>query len=458
MKKNFFLLALSLCTSVIYAQEFSLKEAIDYAIINNANHKNVVVDQQIADMKQKEVLGLWKPQLSASLDVKDYLQPPTAVFDGAKFPGSPAFLASLPIDDPQRYSKGSFQIQYNNTAGIQASQLIFNSDVLVAIQASKSYSELMQKNVDRSKVDITVAVTKAYYNVLISRERIKLLDAQLERVKKMLDDTKLLNEKGFVEKIDVDRVQLGYNNLVTEKEKIGRLVELTSALLKFQMGMDMQSTIVLKDSLDMNAPIQDLPIIKEKFDYSLRADYSMTQLQLHLMELDYKRNKLKWMPTIAAYSNFSTINMSPKFDPFNFGVQSSPIKQWYPLSLIGVTMNVPIWDGGQTYYKKQQAKLNVLKTQNTLQMMESGIDMDIKISSTTYQNALSSLTTQKENIQLAQKVYDVTKIKYEQGVGGISDVVNAEASLKEAQVNYFNAMYEYLVAKTDYEKATGLIK
>ena len=449
MKKNFFLFTLMLCASVTFAQEFTLKEAIDYAITNNANHKYVIIDQQMADMKQKEVRGMGLPQIGTSLDVKDYLQPPTSVIDMSRF---------NPMLPKGTYAASSFAIPYNNTAGIQASQLIFNSDYIVALQASKTYTELAQKNVDRSKVDVTVAVTKAYYNVLISRERIKLLDAQLERVKKMLDDTKLLNEKGFVEKIDVDRVQLGYNNLLTEKEKVSRLVDLTAYLLKFQMGMDMQAAIVLKDSLDMNMAVQEVPTLTGKYDYSARSDYAMLQLQLHLNELEYKRNKMKWMPTLAAYSNFSTVNMSPNFDPLHFGIQSNAIQQWYPLSLVGVTLNVPVWDGGQTYFRKQQAKLNVVKTQNTIEYTENAIDMDIQASSTSYKNSLSSLTTQKENIQLAQKVYDVTKTKYEQGVGGILDVVNAESSLKEAQVNYFNAMYEYLVAKTDYEKATGLIK
>ena len=450
MKKNFFLLALSLCSAVAFAQEFTLKEAIDYAIINNANHQNAIIDQQIAEMQKKEVTGMGLPQLSASLDMKYYPQVPTSVFDVSNFPGSPAAKGT--------YDKGSFAVPYSNTAGIQISQLIFSSDYIVALQASKSFIDLSKKSVDRSKIETSVAVTKAYYTVLISKERMKLLDNQMDRIKKLLDDTKVLFENGFVESIDVDRITLTYNNLLTEKEKIVRLVEFTESLLKFQMGYGINSPIVLKDSLETITQTPADFILPEKFNYSDRVEYSLLESQHQLNQLDLKRNKMKWMPSLVAYGNVGATNMSGVFHPYYFGRQTDPTKQWFPISVVGVTLNVPIFDGTQTYFKTQQARLNVQKTENTLKSVESVIDLEIRNSLTSYKNALASLNTQKANIELAQKVYDVSKLKYDQGVASLLEVTTAETTLKETQINYFNSLYDFLIAKTDYEKATGVIK
>jgi outer membrane protein len=441
MKKKFFLLALSLCTSATFAQEFTLKEAIDYAIINNVNHKNVLVDQQIADLKKKEITGMGLPQLGGTIDNQDFLRVPTSLIPAAAF-GGPA----------GQYIPVQFGIQYNMSAGVQVSQLIFNSDYVVALQASKAFTELAQKNVDRSKVDITVAITKAYYLVLITRERATVLDAQLERVKKSLDEMQIMNKNGVVEKLDVDRITLTYTNLTTEKQKLGLQLEYLQYLLKFQMGMNIQSPVVLKDSLSINTDPQELPAITGKFDYGLRPDYAMVQLQLKMNQLELKRNKLKWMPTLAAYGTASENAFRSSYTFFDFS------QKWYPTALIGLKMTVPIWDGGQTYFKKKQAELNVLKSQNSIAQIENGIDIDIQSSSLAYHNALTAISVQKGNMKLAQEVYNVSKIKYEQGVGTILEVINGEASLKEATVNYYGAMYDYILAKTDYEKATGLIK
>lgn len=443
MRKNFFLLALSLCTSVAFAQEFTLKEAIDFAITNNANHKNVIIDQQIADMKRKEVRGMGLPQIGGSIDNQDFVKIPTTLIPAK------AFNPAAPAD---QYLPVQFGIQYNMSAGVQFSQLIFNSDYIVALQASKSFMELAQKNVDRSKVELTVAVTKAYYNVLVTKERASLLDVQVDRVKKLLEQMQAMNQNGLVEKLDVDRITITYNNLTSEKEKVARMIDLTEYILKFQMGMNIQSAIVLKDSLNLSSEVQDAPALTGKFDYTTRADYSMAQLQLKMNQLELKRNQMKWMPTLAAYGTFSENALRPKYTFFDFN------EKWYPTGIIGIKMTIPVWDGGQTYFKKQQAKLNIVKSQNSITYIENAIDLEIQSSSTIYKNALLALASQKANMKLAEDVYSVSKVKYEQGVGTILEVINGEASLKEALVNYYSAMYDYMIAKTDYEKATGLIK
>jgi RND family efflux transporter MFP subunit len=144
---------------------------------------------------------------------------------------------------------------------------------------------------------------------------------------------------------------------------------------------------------------------------------------------------MKWMPTLAAYGSFSENAMRPTYTFFDFS------KTWYPTGLVGIKMSIPVWDGGQTYFKKQQARLNVVKSENSISYIENAIDMEIQNSLIVFKNAVQSLSSQKANMKLAEEVFTVSKVKYEQGLGSVLEVINGESSLKESNVNYYNAMY-----------------
>jgi outer membrane protein len=419
---------------------YTLQGAIDYALANNATYLNSIVDQQLAEMKRKEIRGIGLPQIGGSADMNNFLNIPTSVIPAKAFnPMAPADMF-VPV---------RFGIQFNSSAGITVSQIVFSNDYIVALQASKAYSELSQLNVNRSKIETTVNVSKAYYNVLVSRERAKFLDLQLVRIKKLKDDIELMHQNGVVEKLDVDRVTLVYNNMLSEKEKITKLVELTEYLLKFQMGAAMSESIVLSDSLALG----DTNKVNSgnKANYAARSEYNMLEMQLKLNQLNWRRYKMAWMPTLVAFGTHSETAYRTK--P-NFLAH----EEWYPTTLVGLKMSIPIWDGGQTYFRKQAAKLEITKTQNNLKMLEGVIDLEVAASQTSFNNAVLSLQSQQANIKLAEEVYAVSKAKYEQGVGTINEVIDAETSLKESRINYFDALYEYHIAKVEYQKATGSIK
>jgi len=418
---------------------YTLQGAIDYALANNGNHLNAVIDQQLADAKRKEIRGIGLPQISGSADVNNFLNIPTSVIPAQAFnPMAPADM----------YVPVRFGIQYSSSVGVTVSQILFSSDYIVALQASKAYSELSQFNVNRSKVETTVNVSKAYYNVLVSRERAKFIDLQLVRIKKLKEDIEIMHQNGVVEKLDLDRVTLVYNNLQSEKEKVAKLVQVTEYLLKFQMGAAMNDPIVLSDSLALADTMQ---VNATKSNYASRYEYNMVEMQMKLNQLNLKRYRMSWIPTLVAFGTHSENAYRPKANFFAH-------EEWYPTTLIGLKMSIPLWDGGQTYYKRQAAKLEVAKTQNTLKMLEGAIDLEVSASQTMYNNAVISLNSQQRNIKLAEEVYSVSKAKYEQGLATINDVIDAETSLKESQINYYDALYEYHIAKVDYQKATGTIK
>ena len=418
---------------------FSLQQAIDFAQKSQLQIQNALIDEQIAGYKVKETVGIGLPQISGSFDVKDFVDLPTSLIP-AEFFGGP----------PGTYIGVKFGTQYNATAGVTASQLVFNSDYLVGLQATRTYLELAQKATQRSRIEVTAAVTKAYYTVLVNEERGKLLEANITRLKKLMEDTKVLNDNGLVEKLDLDRITVAYNNLLVEQEKINRLLGLTRAMLKFQMGMDQQAALTLTDKLD--AITFQPGEITDKFDYSKRIEYSLFETQRNIARLQLKRNRMSYLPSMFLYGSAQANAYRSEFDIFDTK------KGWYPTVLIGGTINVPIFDGLQKHYRIQQSKLELLKAENNLQFLQQSIDLERSSSGASLQNASSSLETQKRNIALAEDIYKVAKTKYDQGVGSNLEVMTAETSLKEAQTAYFSALYDALVAKVDYDKASGNIK
>ena len=255
-----------------------------------------------------------------------------------------------------------------------------------------------------------------------------------------------------MEKIDVERLELAYNNLVTEREKIQRLVGVSETLLKFQMGYDLKQPINLTDEIKADQ-LSDLDLLSDaKINYDARHEFQLMQTQETLNKIELKRYKLQYLPSLVAYASYIQQAQRSKMDFLD------PDQSWYPIGLFGVTLNVPIFNGGQKHYKIKQAKINLLKTGNSMTNLKSAIEMEVNVNSIMYKNAYSSMLMQKKNKELALNIYETTKKKYEAGVGSNLEVITAETALKESETNYLNAIYELIIAKTDLDKALGNIK
>ena len=444
-KKNTFILSLAMIiVTNTKAQEsnsanYSLQQSIDYAIKNSPNYLNSELDLKNAEYRRKEITGLGLPQVTGSVDLKNYLELPTQLLPGQFF-GAPAGT----------YIPVRFGTKYNSTAGINASQLIFSSDYIFGLKASTEFINLSKISVTRSKAELVSQVSKAYYTVIINRDRIKLLEANVVRLKKILDDTKAFNKQGFAELIDVERLEVQYNNLITEKDKTVRLIGLSETVLKFQMGYKLSDPITLSDSLNINTDTFE-ELSSSKIDITKRPDYQLLKAQQSLLDIDVKRLKWGYMPTLAAYGAYQYNAQREKFDFLDTE------QQWFKIALIGATLNLTIFDGFQRHNKIQQAKISSLKNLNTIKTIEQAGELEATVASVSYNNAYSSVLVQKKNMILAQHVYDVAQKKYQGGVGTTLEIVNAETSLKEAQTNYYNAVYDMLIAKIDYKKAIGTL-
>ncbi len=420
---------------------FSLQQAIDFALQNQKDVKNAMIDEQIAQKKVNEITGLGLPQINSSFDLREFIEIPTSLIPAEIFGGPPGSFAAV-----------KFGTKYNATAGLDASQLLFSGDYFLGLKASKVFVEISSKSTQRTKIEASATVAKAYFTVLVNEERIKLIDATIERVKQTLANTKSLLDNGFVEKIDFDRLTVTYNNLLVEQEKYQRLLKLGTYLLKYQMGMDINANLSLTDKLeDVKFDVSGSSSA-QKFDYEKRVEFGLFQSQFKLAKLDLKRQRLSYLPTAFAYGSLSGAAQRNEFDIFDTD------KKWFPTSVVGAKVTMPIFTGLQRHARNQQAKLSLLKAENNIDFIKNSIDLEVASASTILQNASSSLENQKKNITIAEDVVRVSKLKYEQGVGSNIEMITAETSLKEAQTNYFNALFDALVAKIDFDKANGNLK
>jgi outer membrane protein len=448
MKKIIVILGFGLVGSGAFAQagtgatfSFSLQQAVDYALQNQKDVKNAVIEEEIAHKKVNEIMGAGLPQINSNFDVKKFIEGPTSVVDAGNFGGPPGTYTAL-----------SFNLPYQASGGFDASQLLFSSDYFLGLKASKVFVELSTRSAQRTKIETAATVSKAYYTVLINQERTKLMDANIARLKKTMEETKAFLDNGFVEKIDYDRLTVTYNNLLVEQEKINRLLNLGTYLLKYQMGMDINAALTLTDKLEDVKLDTAKEMSAEKFDYAKRVEYNLFESQFVLSKLDLKRNKLAYLPTAVAYGGLTGTAMRNDFDMFN---SATP---WYPTALIGAKVTMPIFTGLRGSARTQQARLKLMQAENNLDYIKKAIDLELASSSTTLQNATLSFENQKKNIVIAEDVARVAKIKYEQGVGSNLELITAETSLKEAQTNYYSALFDAIVAKIDFDKANGNLK
>ncbi|WP_183573330.1 TolC family protein [Mucilaginibacter sp. X5P1] len=475
MRNTVFIMAL-LCTVAVnsYAQQaplrdstynFSIQDCVNYAYQHQDSVVNAGLDVKSAEYRVKEITGQGLPQISGTASFQDYLKTPSILFpdfisapiysilnqQNVKNSSTGEVIPATPPGGTPAEQKVSLYQTYNSNLGLTLNQIIFDGSYLVGLKASRTYKELSQRMYTRSKIEANVNVTKAYYQVLVSNEQIKLLDANLKQLKQQFDETVQENKQGFVEKIDVDRISVQYNNLVTSRENTLRLLVLNLQLLKFQMGMPIQANLILKSKLediDLNNDVAN--DVSDTSFYHKRIEYDLAETSVKLNELDLQNKKSHYLPTLSAVGNTALTYQNNSFGQL--------FSTSYPATYIGLSLNVPIFSGGQRINQVRQSKITVLKSQNDLYNLKNALSLQANSARVSYINGLQTLNNQKQNQVLAEEVLKVAKIKYQQGVGSSIEVTQAQTSLDAADNQYIQGLYDALVSKVDLDKAYGRIQ
>ncbi len=442
---------------------FTLEQCIQFALDNSIRSKNAQIDQQIAKAKVRETVGIGLPQITvnSSLVHNPTLPRFFALYSGPTgFLGDLSSVPGLKVGDVVA-AKSPFQLPSSGSASATVNQILFNGSYLVGLKAASTFQELSLKTREQTEQDIIQLVTKAYYSVLINKERTQLFDNNINRVDSLLKNTTALNKNGFAESIDVDRVKVSLNNLISERDKFTNLNELGLQLLKFQMNYPQDQPIAITGNIQEVEVNSDVDAYKEDWNYRNRPDYKVLEVNQRLQQLNIRNQYATAAPVLSAFATLGYSTQAPNVSSL-FG-SSAEFKdngllgpdKWYQYSQLGVSLSMPIFTGFSRSARIQQEKLKLNQINNNFVALKNSIDIEITQASTSFNNALKTLTAQKENQELAGNVARVTKIKYQQGVGSSLEVTDAENSLRQAQTNYYSALFDAMVAKVDLDKAYG---
>jgi outer membrane protein len=403
----------------------------------------------------------------------------------------------------------AFGLQYAGNTSASFSQMLFDGSYLIGLRAAKVYEELSKKQTQQAEIDVVEQVSKAYYSTLVARSRLTLLARNVHRLDTLLYQTNQTFKAGFAEKLDVDRLRVQRNNLVVEQQKAQRLTEVSVALLKFQMGLPQSQAVQLTDSLGAavvdagalrqrlgvanfntgggdqslggvptvpapttsQAPVNNAPVANNTgqpvqanaaFNYNNRIEFSTLETQQALAGLDLANRQRGAYPRLSLTAAYGFTGSAPSVkDLFAFRGPESVNglgllnQNWFGFGNVGLALNVPIFDGFRRKYQVQQARLQQKTIEHGFETLRQSIDLQDAQSRATLVNALDVLDNQKDNLALAADVARVSKIKFQAGVGSNVELITAETDLRQAQTNYYAAIYDVLVAKVDRDKATG---
>lgn len=413
---------------------YSLQQCLDYAYENQDSMKNARLDVKIATETVRETVGRGLPNITFNAGLTDNLILSKQLLPGQFF-GKPAGTF-VPI---------TFGVPWQASYTGQATQLLFDASYLVGLRAAAVVKSLSVKSLSRTKIQATIQVTKAYYNVLASQERLKLANSSITRIARNLSDTRGMNKAGFAELIDVQRAEVQYNNAVTDQKQAVNGILIALYALKFQIGMP------LEFSLNVAGEVKDVNLAEladtTSLPYAGRIEYALYETQVEATRLQWKNARAALFPKLSAYGNYGKNWFSTSF--------TNILKVGYPGSTIGLSLTWNVFDGGQTIHRINEGRYTWEKSKNNLHNVQKGIQFQVQSSRLAYLNNLAGVQNQQRNRQLAQNVYSSSKIKYTEGIGSNLELSQAEISLEEAETNYINSLLNVLVSKVDLDAALG---
>jgi len=422
--------------SARHIHSFSAKQAVDYALQNAVQVKNALLDIRLQYQQNKQITAAALPHISGSVDFTDFLSIPTQLIP-AEFAGGPAGT----------YFPVKFGTKYTGSYGANLQQIIFDGQVFVGLQARKAAIKNAELTADITKEQIKANVYKVYYQLVVAKRQITTLDANIDNYQKLLHDTKIIYTNGFAEKLDVDKVQVQLINLQTQKLKAENQVEAGKEGLKLLMNIPQSDSLYLSDTLSDEELKSN--ILDAGYNYEDRKQFQQLETAIELGKYNVKRYQLSRIPTLTFSANY---NNNAQRTTFNFFKKDEP---WYSSSFLSLHLSIPIFDGGERQANINTARLNLQKLNNSVDQLKQSIDNDVAQARINMKSAILTMDAQKKNIELAQQVYNSTKLKYEQGLGSNQEISTAQADLVTAQNNYYGSLYDAIIAKIDYLTATG---
>lgn len=446
------------------AVQLSLEDAIDYALENSLKVKDAQIAIADAEEQIVERRSTGLPQVNGSLRFQHYLAVPRQplpegfdifglfgqalavdLYDQLSPPTQMAVDQSFSGNGGGGGEEGiAFFLQNNFTAGVDISTMIFDGSFFVALKAARAYRQYTLRDYATKQRDVENAVIEAYLPVLLLQENIELLQKNIKNLEQLLFETRELYKAGFAEQLDIDRQELSLSNLRIERENLVRQKNISVTNLKYTIGFPIDEPLVVSDDLDAMATEAEV-LLSEDANPAARPEVALIDQAIRMNELNIKLNKAGYLPSLSA---FGAVQQQYQGNDFETGF-------WAPSAYVGLSMDVPIFDGFNKKAKIQRARLDLEKARIQREDLVRGISLEVANAQTNFRNASSRLQSQEQNLNLAERIYETAQVKYREGVGSSLEVTQAEQSLYTTQSNYMQALYDVLQSKARLEMALG---
>lgn len=432
----------------------TLKDAQEYAVVNNLTLENARLDIEAAEKKVWETTAIGLPQINGNIDYQ-YIpgEIPTANFTDsssmqlydyiftslqmleAQHPG--VDIGNVPtIDAGEPFALG---VKNSTTYGATVSQLIFSGEYLVGLQASKTYLQISKLSHEKQEIELRANVLNSYVSILILENNLNIINSSIENMQLLVNETKQMSEQGFLESTDVDQLQISLNSLINSKKTVQRQIDISYMLFKILLGSDLNNTINLtQDLTSVYDQIVGRPVNTE-FDITNNVDFKMLDNQVKVSELSLKREKTKYLPTISAFYAYTDKTNKASFD---FTINH----------IIGVNVSVPVFSSFQRNAQVQQAKIEYEKTLNNQTLLERNLNIQAQQLRFNFESALEKYAVTDQNVDLSKRVYEKTSKKYKQGMVSSMDLTQANNTYLQAESDKINALMELVGTKIKLEK------
>ena len=446
-KKTFFCILLALGVSLFSASRvqadeplrLSLEQAIAHALEHNLELRNAKADARIASRQVWEITASGLPQVDGTVGYQYFTDLPTNLIPAEFFGGEPGEFAEV-----------QFGTEQNVTATLSVSQLIFDGSYIVGLQAARIFRELSERIYIRSEAEIKSMVSETYYLNLATAQNLEIMRENMGNLEKTLYESEKMLEAGFTDPINVDQLQLTVANLKNRITGMERQKALTRNLLKFQIGLDVGKPLELSDELeDLFRNISLEAFAVTEFDPETHIDFRVMQSQEQMQLMSMRRQWSFYLPTISASY---TRQESAYRNEFNFFQGGEP---WFPTSIIGVSLNIPIFSSGMRASRVQQARLEYEKAQNNTRQVQQSLLLQKQEAASGVQTAMEQYQVEKDNLRLAERILERTRIMFGEGLASSLELTQASDQFLTTQGNYINAMFELLNAQVKLEKALG---
>ncbi len=451
----YFLLSISLYAQQDSVLNLTVRNAQEYAVEHNLNIRNAALDVEIAKKKVWETTASGLPQISASGSYVNNLNLSTQLFPNFIEPTIVQTLVQYGVLDQSALSQlgdpemieVKFGTQHNLSAGATVNQLIFSGPYIVGLQAAQVYKELSGKALEKTKNEIKASVIQLYYLILLTENNKKTLEKNIENLENTLHESEAMYKNGLIEETEVDKLQVSLNTLKNQLNTTKRQADMNYDLLKIQLGTDQNIRLNLTQTLD--EIIKETTIegaANQSFDPKDNLNYQLAETQEKLSELDMKREKSNYLPSLNAFYSMQENAMRDEFNFFNSD------EKWFYSDMFGLNLNVPIFSSGMKRSKVSQAKIKLEKSRNNRELLRQNLINQYIQASNSFQTALGNYYTSKANKELAGKILERTTIKHKKGVASSMEFTQANDKYLQAESSYISAVVQLLNAKTELDK------